>query len=57
MNLLVPLPVTTSDVATQFEVFKFAFCCKMKPVQSEGHETITNALDRAMLRESGKESP
>lgn len=56
MNRFGPLSVMVSDGVVQVVVFRSVLRCNSNPVEEEGHETITNALDRAMFSE-GAESP
>lgn len=39
MNLFVPLSLTVSEAAIQLVTLGFAFCCNVKPVEDDIHET------------------
>ena len=51
--LMMPLSLTKRVESIQFVVPKFVFCCKINPVEGDGHETTLLSLVKAILRVGG----
>ena len=53
MNLFVPLSVTVCGVATQVVALRSPFCCNVKPVEGDGHETMAVLVGVSRMLSSG----
>ena len=53
MKLVEPSFVTVSDAAIQFSEFRLVFCCNVKPVEPDGHDTIAAVVPVRVIDSNG----